>query len=90
MKPSWSVPLALSLLLPACQTAPKAPATATPTPELMRPYEGALRLLPHQGDVRVLRVAAGRPLAGACDVAVRVGSVAFDGGEARFALEMLG
>jgi hypothetical protein len=90
MKRSWSVPLALSLLLPACQTAPKAPAAVTPAPELLRPYQGALRLLPHQGDVRVLTLAPGRPVAGACDVAVRVHSVSFAKGEARFALEMLG
>ena len=90
MKRSWYVPLALSLLLPACQTAPKAPATVTPAPDLLRPYEGALRVLPHQGDVRVLKVAAGQALAGACDVAVRVQSVAFAKGEARFALDMLG
>ena len=90
MKRSWYVPLALSLVLPACQTAPKTPAAVTPAPELLRPYEGALRLLPHQGDVRVLNVAAGQSLAGTCDVAVRVQSVAFDKGVARFALEMLG
>jgi hypothetical protein len=90
MKPPWPVPLALSLLLPACQTAPKTPASTAPAPELLRPYEGALRLLPHQGDVRVLEVAAGRPRTGACDVAVRVRSVAFDAGAARFSLEMLG
>ena len=91
MKRSWYVPLALCVLLPACQTASKAPPAVTgPPPELLRPYEGALRLLPHQGDVRVLTLAAGRSLAGACDVAVRVQSVAFDKGVARFALEMLG
>jgi hypothetical protein len=90
MKRLRYVPLALSVLLPACQTAPKTPAAVTPAPELLRPYEGALRLLPHQGDVRVLNVAAGQSLAGACDVAVRVRSVAFDKGAARFALDMLG
>jgi hypothetical protein len=90
MKRSWYVPLAAALLMPSCQTAPKAPAAVTPAPELLRPYEGALRLLPHRGDVRVLEVAAGKPIAGACDVAVRVRSVAFAKGEARFALDMLG
>jgi len=90
MKRSWYVPLALSVLLPACQTAPKAPPAVTAPPPELLPYQGALRLLPHQGDVRVLKVAAGRALAGACDVAVRVQSVTFDKGEARFALEMLG
>ena len=91
MKPLRYVTLALSVLLPACQTAPKAPPAVTaPLPELLQPYQGALRLLPHQGDVRVLKLPAGRPVAGACDVAVRVRSVTFDKGEARFALEMLG
>ena len=90
MKRSWSVPLAVILLLPACRTAPKTPPAITPAPELLRPYEGAVRLLPHQGDARVLNVAAGQALAGTCDVAVRVRSVAFDGGVARFALETVG
>ena len=90
MKRSLFSPVVLSLLLPACQTAPKAPAAVLPAPEPLRRYEGAVRLLPHQGDVRVLDVAAGKPLAGTCDVAVRVRSVAFDKGAARFALEMLG
>jgi hypothetical protein len=91
MKPSWYVPLGLSVLLPACQTAPKTPPVAAgPPPELLQPYHGALRLLPRQGDTRVLKVAAGRALAGACDVAVRIKSVTFDKGEARLALEMLG
>jgi hypothetical protein len=84
--------LSLALLAPACKTAgPKAPpGPPAPLPDLLRPYEGALRLLPRQGDVRVLTLAAGRPLAGACDVAVRVRSLSFDEGTARFALEMLG
>jgi hypothetical protein len=90
MKRSWSVPLAVCLLLPGCQTAPKSPAAVTPAPEPLRRYEGAVRLLPHQGDVHVLEVAAGKTLAGACDVAVRVRSVAFEKGAARFALDMLG
>jgi hypothetical protein len=90
MKRSWYVPLAVVLLLPACQTAPKTKAAVTPAPELLRPYEGAVRLLPHQGDVRTLDIAAGQALSGACDVAVRVRSVAFTRGEARFALDVLG
>jgi hypothetical protein len=90
MKRLWYVPRAVSGLLPACQTAPKAPPAVTAPPPELLPYQGALRLLPHQGDVRVLTLAAGRPVAGACDVAVRVQSVSFARGEARFALEMLG
>jgi hypothetical protein len=38
----------------------------------------------------VLRLGAGQRLAGTCDVAVRVRSVAFEKGEARFALETVG
>jgi len=83
--------LLLAVLLPACQTAPKTPpATPGPPPELLRPYEGALRVLPHRGDVKALTLKAGQGLAGTCDVAVRVRSVAFDKGEARFALETVG
>jgi hypothetical protein len=90
MKRTWSVPLAVVLLLPACQTAPKTPAAVTPAPDVLRPYQGALRFLPGQGDARAVTVATAKALAGACDVAVRVQSVAFAKGEARFALDMLG
>jgi hypothetical protein len=91
MKRSWYVPLALAILLPGCQSAPKTPpAPPGPPPELLRSYEGALRVLPHQGDVRALTLAAGQRLAGTCDVAVRVRSVGFGGGEARFGLETVG
>ena len=91
MKRSWYGLLFLAVLLPACQTAPKTPPVAPgPPPELLLPYEGALRVLPHQGDARALTLGAGQRLAGACDVAVRVRSVAFDKGEARFALETVG
>jgi hypothetical protein len=47
-------------------------------------------VLLHQGDVPALTVRAGQRLAGGCDVAARVRSVAFDKGEARFALEVIG
>ena len=83
--------LLLAVLAPACKTAPKAPPAApAPPPEALRPYQDALRVLPHQGDVRVLTLGAGQRLVGTCDVAVRVRSVAFEKGEARFALENLG
>ena len=84
--------LLLALLGPACKTAgPKVPpAPPAPLPDLLRPYEGALRVLLHKGDVRALTVKAGESLAGDCDVAVRVRSVVFDNGAARFALETLG
>jgi hypothetical protein len=84
--------LLLAVLVPACKTAgPKAPpGPPTPLPDLLRPYEGALRVLPQQGDARTLTLAAGQRLTGTCDVAVRVRSVSFGNGEARFALEMMG
>jgi hypothetical protein len=83
--------LLLALVLPACQSAPKAkPATGIALPELLRPYVGALRVLPGRGDEKLLRLKPGEALAGTCDVAVRVASVAFEQGEARFALDGVG
>jgi len=84
--------LVLVLLAPACKTAgPKAPPAApTPLPDLLRPYESALRVLPHKGDERTLTLKVGESLKGACDIAVRVRSVAFDSGTARLALETVG
>jgi hypothetical protein len=92
MKRSLFGLLLLSLLGPACRTGgAKAPAPPpAPPPDLLRPYEGALRVLVHKGDVRALTVKLGESLAGDCDVAVRVRSVVFDKGTARFALETLG
>lgn len=92
MKRWWRGLLLLVLLAPACKTAgPKAPpAPPAPPPELLRPYEGALRVLAHRGDERALTLEAGKGLTGDCDVAVRVRSVAFDKGAARFALDTVG
>jgi hypothetical protein len=92
MNRSWYGLLLLALLAPACKTggAKAPPAPPAPPPDLLRPYEGALRVLPHRGDVRALTLKAGESLAGDCDVAVRVRSVLFEKGAARFALETLG
>jgi hypothetical protein len=92
MRRSSYVLLLLAVLVPACKTAgPKAPpGPLAPLPDLLRAYEGALRVLPHRGDESELTLGAGQRLAGTCDVAVRVRSVAFEKGEARFALETVG
>ena len=91
MKRSWYALLLLALLAPACKSAPKAPpATQVPLPDLLRPYADAHRVLLHKGDEKALTLKAGQRLAGTCDVAVRVRSVAFDKGTARLALETVG
>jgi hypothetical protein len=92
MQRSWYGLLLLALLAPACKTAgPETrPAPPAPLSELLRPYEGAFRVLPHKGDEKALTLKAGESLAGTCDIAVRIGSVDFDKGTARFALEIVG
>jgi hypothetical protein len=92
MRPSWPGLLLLALLAPACKTAgPEAPPAApAPLPDLLRPYEGARRVLAQKGDERAITLKAGAALVGTCDVAVRVRSVAFETGTARFALETQG
>jgi hypothetical protein len=83
--------LFLALLLPACQTAgPKTPPATVAVPDLLRPYQGALRVLPGRADEKALTLKPGDVLAGSCDMAVRVTSVAFDKGSARFSLESVG
>jgi hypothetical protein len=92
MKRSWYGLLLLALVAPACQSSgPKAPpAPPAPLPDLLRPYQGALRVLLRGGDTRALTLRAGQAPAGTCDVAVRVQSLAFGGGTARFSLETVG
>ncbi len=91
MKRSWYGLLLFALLAPACKSAPKAPPAAPqPLPDLLRPYEGALRVLPHKGDQKTLTLTAGQALAGSCDLAVRVRSVAFANATVRFGLETVG
>jgi hypothetical protein len=92
MKRSLSfVPAVLALALPACQTAPKAPPTTMAgLPDLLKPYDGALRILRHKGDERSVTIKTGETPAGTCDLAVKVRSVAFEGGVARFSLESVG
>jgi hypothetical protein len=91
MKRSWYGLLLLALLAPACKSAPKAPpATQAQLPDLLRPYDGALRIVPHKGDQKAIRLKAGQALTGACDMAVKVRSVAYDDGTARFALLTVG
>ena len=47
-------------------------------------------MLPGRADEKLLRLKPGEALAGTCDIAVRVASVAFELGEARFALDSVG
>jgi hypothetical protein len=90
MKSSKQALLLLALLVPACQTAPKKPASAAPLPDLLRPYEGTLRVLPGRADEKALTLKPADVLTGACDVAVKVRGVAFDKGTVRFSLESVG
>jgi hypothetical protein len=90
MKSSKQALLLLALLVPACQTAPKKPASAAPLPDLLRPYEGALRVLPGRADEKALTLKPADVLTGACDVAVKVRGLAFDKGTVRFSLESIG
>jgi hypothetical protein len=57
---------------------------------VLRPYDGAFRVLLHEGDERALTLGAGKRLTGGCDVAVRIQSIAFEEGKARLLLENLG
>jgi hypothetical protein len=57
---------------------------------LLRPYQGALRVLLRGGDAKALTLSAGQAPAGTCDVAVRIQSLVFGGGTARFSLEAVG
>lgn len=93
--PAWcgrTMLVLVAVLAAACRSAgPKAaPSAPPPLPDLLRSYEGAGRLLRARGDVPSLTLKAGERLVGECDVAVRVRSVAFDKGTARFALDTLG
>jgi hypothetical protein len=91
MKRSWYGLLLLALLAPSCKSAPKAPpATQAQLPDLLRPYDGALRIVPHKGDQKAIRLKAGQALSGTCDMAVKVQSVAYADGTARFALLTVG
>jgi hypothetical protein len=91
MKSSKPAFLLLALLVPACQTAPKKPASGPAAlPDLLRPYEGALRVLPGRADEKALTLKPADVLTGACDVAVKVRGLAFDKGTVRFSLESIG
>jgi hypothetical protein len=84
--------LLLAVLGPSCKSGgPKGPpAGPAALPELLRPYEGALRLLPGRGDEKTVTLKPGETPAGTCDVAVRVRSLSWNDGNARFSLETIG
>jgi hypothetical protein len=91
MKSSKHTLLLLALLVPACKTAPKAPPSGPAAlPDLLRPYEDALRILPGRGDEKAITLKPADSLAGACDVAVKVRGLGFDKGTVRFSLESIG
>lgn len=92
MRRSWYGLLVFTLLLPSCRSAgPKGPpAGPAPLAELLRPYVGALRVLPGLGDQKALTLRAGDAISGTCDVVFRVASVATGGGSGRFGLETVG
>jgi hypothetical protein len=92
MKRSLPRLVLVALVAAACRTAgPKAPVGGpAAAPDLVAPYVGQLRVLRHKGDERRLTVRPQERFGGDCDVAVRVRTVGFDKGTARFSLETLG
>jgi hypothetical protein len=91
MTRSRQVLLLLGLLAAACKAGgPKGPPGAPVPANLLRPYEGELRVLRHKGDQQVLKLKAEERLTGECDVAVRVRTAVFERGTARFSLLTVG
>jgi hypothetical protein len=81
----------LALLAAACKAGgPKVPPGAPLPANLLRPYEGELRILRHQGDQKSVKAKVQERLGGDCDVAVRIGSAGFEKRTARFSLETIG
>ena len=79
------------LLVAACKAGgPKAPPGAPLPANLLRPYEGELRILRHAGDQASVKVKVQERLGGDCDVAVRVRSAAFEKRTASLSLETIG
>jgi hypothetical protein len=89
MKRSLAV-LAAVLLAGACKTAgPRT--TAVPTGrDPLRDYVGDVRVLRARADQKSVTAAVGKPLAGECDMVVRVRSASFQKGNAVFALDTVG
>ena len=80
-----------ALLAAACKAGgAKVPPGAPLPANLLRPYEGELRILRHTGDQKSVKAKVQERLRGDCDVAVRIGSAAFEMRTARLSLETIG
>jgi hypothetical protein len=91
MKRQLLVVAFLAALLPACRSGgPKTPAGPAALPQPLAEYQGAYRVLPHEGDERRVQSRPGTSLSGSCDVVVHVRQVGLDGGVARFSLDNVG
>ena len=91
MKHSLTFVALLAVGLAGCRTggSDAPPGFADPA-ELLRPWVDRVRIFRHYGDQRSVSLRPGEREAGDCDVAVRVGSVAFERGAARLSLFSVG
>jgi hypothetical protein len=80
----------LAALVPACRSAAPKGGAATAGPDPLRAYVGDVRLLRAKADQARVKVDARHPLAGSCDMAVRVRAARFDKDGALFSLEPIG
>ena len=81
----------VAVLAAACKAGgPKVPPGAPLPANLLRPYEGELRILRHQGDQKSVKATVQERPGGDCDVAVRIGSAVFEKRTASFSLETIG
>ncbi len=75
----------------ACRSAgSRAPAGAAELPDPLGEYIGELRVIPHTGGKKTVKVRAGERPVGTCELAVRVREVTFEKGTARFSLDTIG
>jgi hypothetical protein len=90
MKRSLAV-LAVVLLSGACRSAgPRTAPAGAPGRDPLRPYVGEVRVLRSRADQKSVTVSAKKPLAGDCDMVVRVRAAGFQKGGALFSLDTVG